>query len=118
MVFLKNHAQNVVEKLLQDLFQNIKIEHISKSIFKKFHAVCFYFVSLNPGLPKYIKTTIMTTWFYVIQIFLKTNKKSSKTSLPISFFASFSKKNISYVIHSSFISIVFFRFSLSMLGFY
>ena len=63
--------------------------------FQKFHAVCFYFVSLSPGLPKYIKTTIMTTWFYAIQIFLKKQKDFQNKSPYLIFCIIFEEKYFS-----------------------
>ena len=50
--FLKNHTQNMLKKLVSDLFlKKIKIEHIPV------------------GLSKYIETKVLTMCFYVMQRF-------------------------------------------------
>ena len=53
--FLKNHTQNLMEKLFPDyqtIYWKIKIEHNSGS---KFYVVCFYFMA-SWGPAKYIAT--------------------------------------------------------------
>ena len=57
-----------------------KIEHISGSL------TCYkvrFIVCPSRGLPKYIKTMVLTT-FILFKAFLR-NKKRSETSLPASF---------------------------------
>ena len=85
------HTQNMVEKLVPDPFikkQNWKnLWNNSLKCFKVFFIVC-----LSRGLPKYIKTNVLTTCFYLIyHAFLK-NKKKSRTSFPTSFLHDFWRK--------------------------
>ena len=94
--FLKNHTQNVEEKLVPDPFIKIKIEHISGST--TWNVIKFVFI-VCWDLPKYIKTIVLTSCFHhnLYKAFEKT-KKRSWTSLPTSFFRWFLKKNISHAI--------------------
>ena len=48
-------------------------------------------------LSKYIKTKMLTIWFYLLWFFLE-NKKRSGISVPDSFSAWFLKKNVSHII--------------------
>ena len=53
----------------------------------KFCRVCLYCMP-SWGLPKYIETELLTTWFYPFQPFLKKKKKKrTENSLPASFSA-------------------------------
>ena len=68
--FLKNHTQNVVEKLVPDHFlknQNWAYLWINSL---KFWVVYFYCVP-NWGLSKYIEIKFQTTCFYLLQSFFK-----------------------------------------------
>ena len=63
--FLKNHTQNVVEKLFPDPFlknQNWAYLWINSL---KFYTVCFYCMP-SWGLSKYIETKLKATCFYLI----------------------------------------------------
>ena len=92
---LKNHTQNVAEKLFPDPFLKIRIEclwiyHL------KFSTVCFYCM-LILGLSKYSKNK-ETSCFYVIKSFFKKQKSGLEVvSLP-QFLHGFLKKNIYLVI--------------------
>ena len=95
-ILLKNHTQNVVEKLFPDPFlknQNWVYLRINSL---KFYEVCFYFI-LIWGLSKYSESKLHITCFILYKAFLK-SKKSSGTSLPAWFSAWFLKKNIHLVI--------------------
>ena len=68
--FLKNHLQNVVEKLFPDLFlKKIKIEYIFGSMVLKFYTVCIYCMLILKywngmlGLLNYSETKLQTTSF-------------------------------------------------------
>ena len=78
--FLKTHTQSVVEKLIPNLFLKIQIEHIFGSTFWNFIQLVLI-ACLSRGLPKYIKTKVLTIRFYVIGSFSKSKKKSG-TNLP------------------------------------
>ena len=94
---MKNHAQNVGEKLFQDPFlKNQNWAYLWINCLK-FYTVCICSMS-SWGLSRYIlklscRTLVITTY----KAFLK-NKKRSGTSLSASFSAWFLKKNISVVI--------------------
>ena len=67
-IFLKNHAQNVVEKLVPDPFlDNENWEYLWMNSLK-FYTVCFYCIP-SWGLSKYIETKLQITCFYPIIIF-------------------------------------------------
>ena len=66
----KNHAQNVVEKLVPDPFLNNKIEHISESIVLKFYTVCSYCMT-SLELSKYNETKLQITCFHLVLSFLE-----------------------------------------------
>ena len=59
---MKNHTQNVMQKLAPDPF--IKNQNWS----------LFFITCPISGLPKYIKTKLLTTCFYLIQNFSKTKR--------------------------------------------
>ena len=86
--FLKNHTQNVVEKLVPDPFlKNENWEYLWIHSLK-FYAVCFYCMP-SWRLSKYIETKLHTNCFHLTLsfFFLKKKKKRSGTSLPGSFSA-------------------------------
>ena len=65
ILFLKNHTQNVVEKLVPDPIIEIKLEHISG--LTVWNGMQFVFIVYPIGvLPKYIKTKVLTTCFGII----------------------------------------------------
>ena len=90
--FLRNHTQNVVEKLFPDPFLKNEIEDIPGSIF-----TCFiYFIVIVCQVGDYqnwLKLSWRPPWFISNIAFLK-NKKGSRTSHPASFSAWFLKKSI------------------------
>ena len=93
--FLKNHIQNVMEKLFPDLFlknQNWAYVLINSV---KFYTVYFYCIS-NWGPLKYTEPKLQNTCIYVT--FFCESKERSETSHPVSFYAWLFKKNISLVI--------------------
>ena len=61
-IFLKKSYTNVLNKLVSDTFNKIKIEHITElavwSVIQFVLIVC-----PRRGLPKYIKTKVLTTCF-------------------------------------------------------
>ena len=88
MFFLKNHMQNVVVKLVPDTFQKSQNwGHIWINSLE-FYTFCFYCIPIRV-LPKYIKTKLLTTCFYLT---------CETTTLPALFSAWFLKKNVSYII--------------------
>ena len=91
-IFLKNHSQNVMEKLFPDsLLKNQNGTYLWISNLK-FHIVYCYYMP-NGRLSNYIETKLQATCSYLAKIF----KTRSGTSLPVSFSAWFSNKNISFV---------------------
>ena len=65
---LKTHTKNVVEKLVTDSFINIQNwEHLWISCLKYYKF--FFIVCPSFGLPKYIKTKMLTTCFGLIYSF-------------------------------------------------
>ena len=98
-IFMKNNAQNLVEKLIPGPFlknQNSAYLWINNL---KFYRVCFYW-----GLPAYIKSKMLTLVFTSYEAF-STIKKRSETSLSGSFSAWFLKKNIHYILLTNQISL-------------
>ena len=85
--FLKNHTQNVMEKLFPDPFMKIQNWAYLWINSLKFYTVCLYYMP-SYGLSKYIQTKPQTTCFYLIYSFLK----RSGTSLPASISAWFLTK--------------------------
>ena len=82
---MKNHSQNVVEKLFPDPFlknQNWTYLWINSL---KFHTVCFYCMT-SGGLSDYIKTKLQTSCFYLVQSYFK-KQMGTENSLPASFSA-------------------------------
>ena len=74
--FLKNHTQNVVEKLFSDPSQNksklsISLDQQSKVLYSFY---CFYYMP-DWGLSKYIETELQTTCFYLRKGFSKKQNK-------------------------------------------
>ena len=70
---MKNHTQNVVEKLIPDLFlknQNWAYLWINSL---NFYTVCFYWME-SWGLSKYIETKLQTICFHFILSFIKKQK--------------------------------------------
>ena len=65
----------------------------------------FFIVCPSQGLPKYVKTKVLATCFYLIQSFLK-NKKNSGTGIPTSFSAWFLKKNIYHALYINWTSFI------------
>ena len=87
--FLKNHLQNVMEKLFPDAFpKNPNLAYIWINRLKD-DTVCFYCIR-SWGVSKYSKTKPQTTSFCLM--------KRSGTRLPTSFSAWFLKKIISFVV--------------------
>ena len=82
-IFLKNHTQNVVEKLVPDPFLKNQTSAYLWINSLKFYTDCFSCMA-SWGLSKYIETKLHTTSFYIILSFFK-NKKMSGTSLLCSF---------------------------------
>ena len=77
MFFLKNHTQNVMEKLVPDPFiKNSNWAHLWIDS-QKFHQVSFY-----RSLLKYIKTKMLTIYFYLIKLFKKTKRGLELICLP------------------------------------
>ena len=100
-IFLKNHTQNVVEKLVPDPFLKIKIDDISGwSTVRNFLQLAFI-VRPSPWLPKYMEVKVLNTCFYIVRPSPGLPKyiegKVLTSSLPDSFFAWFLNKNISDV---------------------
>ena len=81
-IFLKIHAQNVMERLVPDPFlkrSNWAYIWINSL---KFYTVCFYSIS-SWGLSKYIETKLQITCFYLILSFFKKIKRGLElVSLP------------------------------------
>ena len=70
---MKNHTENVVEKLFPDAFLENQ-NWVYRWIYSlKFYTVCFYCLSCW-RLSKYIKTKLQITCFYLIQSFFKKQK--------------------------------------------
>ena len=93
MFFLKNHTQNLLEKLV------INIEHISESTIWNIRQFAFI-VCPSRELPKYMETINIRCWplaFTLYKDFLK-KKKRSRTSLPALFSDWILKKNIFHVL--------------------
>ena len=65
IVFLKNHIQNVVEKLVQDPLKKVKIDHISGSTVWNYIRFVFI-VGPTRDLPKDVKTKVLSTCFDLI----------------------------------------------------
>ena len=76
--YLKNNTQNMVKKLVPDPF--IKNHHWTY-LWIVWNVTRFVFVCPSQGLPKYIKTKVLTTYFYLL--FFKKQKSGS------SFFTTF-----------------------------
>ena len=87
--FLKNHTQNVVEKLFQTLFWKIKIEHISGSILWSFINFVFI-VSQVEDYRNLLKLSCRPLAFTSSKAFLK-SKRRSGTSISTSISAWFLK---------------------------
>ena len=95
-VFLKNHTQNVIEKLFADPFlKNQNWVHLWISSLK-FYTVCFYMWQVE-GYLKILKLSRKPLAFTSYKVFLK-YKKRSGTSLTASFTAGLFLKNTSHVI--------------------
>ena len=95
--FLKNHTQNVVEKLFPCPFlKNQNWAYLWINI-PKFYIFCFNCLP-SWGLSKMIKTKLQPICSYLKQSFFVFYKKWSGTSLLASFSTWFLKKNISVVI--------------------
>ena len=86
----------MVRKLVLDIFLKIRIGHFSRSTVWN---VLQFSLTVCPtgGLPKYIKTKVLTTCFDFTQSFSKKQKEVGP-SLPASFSGRCLKKNIFYVI--------------------
>ena len=84
---MKNHTQNVVEKLFPDSFQETRNELVQFA----------FIVCQVEDYRNILKLSCWLLAFTSYKAFLK-NKKASGTSLPASFSAWFLKKNISLVI--------------------
>ena len=65
--FLKNNTQNVVEKQVPDPF--IKNQNLANLCINNLKCYKVSFYCISQSLPKYIKTKIPTTYFYLIKIF-------------------------------------------------
>ena len=63
-IFLKNHTQNLVAKLVPDLKKEIKIEHISGPV-SNFTKIVFIAYP-DCGLPKHIEAKVLITCFYFL----------------------------------------------------
>ena len=72
--FLKNHTQNMVEKLFPDPWAYLWINTL------KFYTVCFYCMP-SWGLSKYIETKLQTTYFYLVWWILKKQRALELVSL-------------------------------------
>ena len=93
--FLKDHTQNVVEKLFPDLsLKNQNWAYLWINIIK-FYIFCFYCFP-SWGLSKVIETKLHITCICLKQSFLK-NKKRSRAETRASFSVWFLKKNIALV---------------------
>ena len=77
--FLKNHTQNLVEKLFPDLFPDLWINILK---FYIFYLNCFP----SWGLSKLIEAKLQTISFYLIQSFLKKQKDVSNKSFVVIFY--------------------------------
>ena len=86
--FLKNHAQDVVDKLFSYPFLKNQKSASSWIDSLKFYTVRFYCMA-GWGLSKYIETKLQTICFYLILSFFKKNKRGLGTSLPAAFFHDF-----------------------------
>ena len=63
--FVKNHVQNVVEKLVSDHISKVEIKNISGSTI--WSSIQFVFIVCpSRGLQKHIETTVLTTCFNFI----------------------------------------------------
>ena len=91
--FMKNHTQNVVEKLVPDL--SIKKPTLSVTLLKCYK-VCFYCMFKSRST-KLLKLRCWPLAFTLYKTFLK-NKERSGTILPTWFSAWFLNKNISHAI--------------------
>ena len=56
-IFLRNHKQNVVEKLVQDPSQDLWINSL-----KYYQVFFFVYICSSQGLQEYIKTNVLTTY--------------------------------------------------------
>ena len=79
---MKNHAQNVVEKLFPNSL-NFKIEHISRSIVQKFMKFDFIVCQVE-GHQNILKLSCISLALYSYNGFIK-SKNRSETSLTTSF---------------------------------
>ena len=95
-VFLKNHVQNMVEKLIPDTFLEMQNWVYLWISCVKFNTAYFYCMS-SWGLSKLLKLSCRSLASTSKKVFLK-NKKKSVTSLPALFSARFIAKSISLVI--------------------
>ena len=84
-VFLKNRTQNVVKKLVLNLFQKDQSWAYLWINSLKLYTVCLYCMP-SWGLSKYIETNLQTTCFCFFIAFLK-NKNRSEISFSSSFCA-------------------------------
>ena len=57
-IFLKNHRENVVEKLLPDSFLKSKL-NISLDQQSEVSYSLFFIVSVSQGMPKHIETKVL-----------------------------------------------------------
>ena len=95
-IFLKNHTQNVVEKLFSGFFlKNKNWAYLWINVLKFIHFV--FIVCQVEDYWKWLKLSCRPFALTSYKAFLKNNKRSG-TSLPASFSAWFLKKNISVVI--------------------
>ena len=100
-IFLKNHTQNMVKKLVPDPFlKNWNWAYLWINSLK-FYTVCFYCMA-SWGLSKYIDTKLQTTCSHLILSFFLNTKRGLELTLPASFSAWFLKKNI-FIIFYKFI---------------
>ena len=90
-LFLKNHTQNVEEKLFPNPFLNNRNWSYLWINSLKFYAVCFYCMP-SWILPNHIETKLQNICFYL-------KKKRSETSLPASFLGWFLKKISSVIFY-------------------
>ena len=81
--FLKNHIQNVLEKLFLDPVLNNQSWTYLWINSLKFYTVCFYCI-LSWGLSKYIETKRKTTCFCLIKAFFLKKKFWSRSPCLIS----------------------------------
>ena len=59
-IFLENHTENVVEKLLPDPFLESKL-NISLDQQSEVSYSLFFIVSVSLGMPKHIETKVLTS---------------------------------------------------------